>query len=45
MATKIQMVFDCADPNRLARFWAADLHYRLQDPPQGCASWEEALAA
>lgn len=45
MATTIQVVFDCADPDRLARFWAAALHYQLQDPPPGFASWQEALKA
>jgi hypothetical protein len=38
-------VFDCAEPDRLAKFWAATLGYRLQDPPQGFASWEEFLVA
>src|SRR5881628_797161 len=45
MATKTQVVFDCADPDRLARFWAEALHYKLQDPPAGFASWEAALRA
>ncbi len=45
MATRIQVVFDCADPDRLARFWAAALGYKLQDPPEGFASWQEALKA
>ena len=35
MTTGIQVVFDCADPNGLATFWAAALDYRLQDPPEG----------
>ncbi|MBI4416057.1 MAG: VOC family protein [Euryarchaeota archaeon] len=43
MATDIQVVFDCGDPDRLAKFWAGALHYKLQDPPAGFASWEEAL--
>ena len=45
MATPIQVTFDCADPDRLARFWATALGYKLQDPPEGYASWEEWLAA
>jgi Glyoxalase-like domain len=45
MATSFQVVFDCADPDRLATFWAAALHYKLQDPPEGYASWQEFLAA
>jgi hypothetical protein len=38
MATGIQVVFDCADPNGLARFWAEALGYRLQDPPEAHTS-------
>jgi len=45
MATGIQVVFDCADPDRLARFWAAALGYRLQDPPEGFPTWEAFLAS
>src|SRR5437879_11843532 len=45
MATKTQVVFDCADPDRMATFWAEALHYKLQDPPAGFSSWEEALEA
>ena len=45
MATSVQIVFDCADPDRLARFWAEALHYKLQDPPEGFATWDEALIA
>ena len=40
MAPSIQVVFDCDDPERLARFWADALGYKLQDPPSGYASWE-----
>jgi catechol 2,3-dioxygenase-like lactoylglutathione lyase family enzyme len=43
MATSIQVVLDCADPDRLARFWAEALGYKLQDPPEGFASWEDFL--
>src|SRR3989442_608486 len=45
MAISIQVTFDCADPSRLASFWAAALGYKLQDPPEGYASWSEFLAA
>ena len=45
MATGIQVVVDCADPARLAEFWAAALGYTLQDPPTGFATWQEFLAA
>jgi hypothetical protein len=44
MATSIQVVFDCGDPVRLARFWSEALRYTLQDPPQGFESWEAWLA-
>jgi hypothetical protein len=40
MAIGVQVVFDCADPDRLARFWAEALGYKLQDPPSGYATWE-----
>jgi hypothetical protein len=45
MATPIQIVFDTADPDRQARFWAAALGYRLQPPPDGFDSWEAFLRA
>jgi hypothetical protein len=44
MATGVQVTFDCADPGALSRFWAAALGYRLQDPPEGFATWEAFLA-
>ncbi|WP_328733062.1 VOC family protein [Streptomyces caniferus] len=45
MALDLQITFDCADPAGLSAFWAEALGYRLQDPPAGFASWEEALTA
>lgn len=33
------MAIDCADPERLARFWTNVLGYRLREPPAGHASW------
>lgn len=45
MATPIQVTFDCADPDRLAHFWAAVLGYKLQDPPAGYPTWPAFLAA
>ena len=45
MATSFQVVIDCADPGALADFWAAALHYQVQEPPEGFATWEEALVA
>lgn len=45
MATSIQVVIDCADPDRLATFWATALGYTLQEPPEGFASWQAWLSA
>jgi hypothetical protein len=45
MATGVQVVFDCADPAKLAEFWAQALHYRLQEPPPGFDSWPAWLKA
>jgi glyoxalase superfamily protein len=43
--TSIQLVFDTADPDREAQFWAEALGYRLQPPPDGHPSWEAFLRA
>jgi catechol 2,3-dioxygenase-like lactoylglutathione lyase family enzyme len=40
MSTPIQVTFDCADPDRLAHFWADLLGYQLDSPPDGFESWE-----
>src|SRR5256884_9507531 len=45
MGKKIQIVFERADADRLARFWPQALHYKVQDPPAGFATWEAALRA
>jgi Glyoxalase-like domain len=45
MARDVQVTVDCADPAGLAAFWAEALGYRLQDPPAGFESWEQALEA
>jgi len=45
MAIPIQVTFDCADPARVASFWAEALGYKLQDPPEGYASWPDFLTA
>ncbi len=42
---KLQIVFDSGDPETLASFYAEALHYKLQDPPTGYDSWEQALKA
>lgn len=44
MATGIQVVFDAADPDKIAHFWAEALGYILQPPPEGYESWEQLLA-
>ena len=41
MAASFQLVIDCAEPEPLARFWAAALGYELEPPPAGFASWDE----
>jgi glyoxalase superfamily protein len=45
MATDIQVVIDCADPGRVANFWATALGYIVQPPPDGFGSWEEFLTS
>ena len=44
-AFEVQVTFDCADPDGLARFWCAVLGYELQPPPEGFDSWDAALDA
>jgi len=41
MAAGYTLVIDCADPDRLSRFWAAALGYVIEPPPAGLASWDE----
>ncbi|HET7802411.1 MAG TPA: VOC family protein [Humibacillus xanthopallidus] len=38
---QVQVTFDCADPERVARFWCEVLGYVVPPPPPGFASWEE----
>jgi len=45
MAIGIQIVYDCTDPARLSEFYAAALHYKLQDPPEGFPTWEAFLSS
>ncbi len=45
MARDVQITFDAADPAALAAFWAKALGYRVQDPPKGFDSWDQALEA
>jgi len=41
MAVRFQLVIDCAEPELLARFWAAALGYELEPPPAGFATWDD----
>jgi hypothetical protein len=41
MAVRFQLVINCADPDMLARFWAAALGYELEPPPAGFANWDD----
>jgi len=36
-----QVTFDCADPQRVARFWCEALGYVVPPPPQGFDSWDD----
>jgi hypothetical protein len=45
MAKQFQVVIDCTNPDKLARFWAAALDYIIEPPPTGFTTWQEALKA
>lgn len=36
---QIQVTFDCAEPERVARFWCEVLGYVVPPPPPGFADW------
>jgi hypothetical protein len=38
---QFQVTFDCAEPERVARFWCEALGYVVPPPPAGFASWDE----
>jgi catechol 2,3-dioxygenase-like lactoylglutathione lyase family enzyme len=38
---QFQVTFDCADPERVARFWCDALGYVVPPPPEGFATWDE----
>ncbi|MEU6357308.1 VOC family protein [Streptomyces sp. NPDC047072] len=38
---QFQVTFDCADPERVARFWCEVLGYVVPDPPKGFATWDD----
>ncbi|MVO85486.1 VOC family protein [Streptomyces sp. p1417] len=37
---KFQVTFDCAEPERVARFWCEVLGYVAPPPPEGFATWD-----
>ncbi|MEW2071791.1 VOC family protein [Streptomyces sp. NPDC007346] len=43
MATirQVQLTFDCAEPERLARFWCEVLGYVVPPVPEGFATWAD----
>lgn len=45
MAVSVQVVIDGHDPDRLAKFWAEALGYRLDPPPSGFSTWQDWLKA
>ena len=38
---QVQVTFDCAEPERVARFWCEVLGYVVPPPPPGFATWDE----
>ncbi|MFI9641519.1 VOC family protein [Micromonospora sp. NPDC051925] len=38
---EFQVTFDCAEPERVARFWCEVLGYVVPPPPEGLADWGE----
>ncbi|CAM5274502.1 MULTISPECIES: VOC family protein [Streptomyces] len=38
---QVQITFDCAEPERVARFWCEVLGYVVPPPPEGFASWAD----
>ncbi|MGV9453738.1 VOC family protein [Streptomyces sp. NPDC003635] len=42
---KFQVTFDCAEPERVARFWCEVLGYVVPPPPKGFATWDEYKSA
>jgi hypothetical protein len=39
-AYRVQVTFDCAEPQKLARFWCLAMNYIEQPPPPGYDSWD-----
>lgn len=38
---KFQVTFDCAEPERVARFWCEVLGYVAPTPPEGFDTWDD----
>src|SRR5881409_1182475 len=38
---QIQVTFDCAEPERVARFWCEVLGYVVPPAPKGFATWDD----
>ncbi|MGK5685202.1 VOC family protein [Actinoplanes sp. URMC 104] len=38
---QFQVTFDCAEPERVARFWCEVLGYVVPPPPEGFAGWDD----
>jgi hypothetical protein len=38
---QFQVTFDCAEPERVARFWCEVLGYVVPPPPEGFAGWSD----
>ncbi|MEU4983162.1 VOC family protein [Streptomyces sp. NPDC021969] len=38
---QVQVTFDCAEPERVARFWCEVLGYVAPSPPEGFSTWDE----
>jgi len=38
---QVQVTFDCAEPERVARFWCEVLGYVVPQPPEGFATWAD----
>ncbi|NJP44785.1 VOC family protein [Actinacidiphila epipremni] len=38
---QVQVTFDCAEPERVARFWCEVLGYAVPAPPEGFETWAD----
>jgi hypothetical protein len=41
LVRQVQVTFDCAEPERVARFWCDVLGYVVPPPPEGFATWDD----